>query len=78
MPAHESVLYTRVGCHLCDDALALLRKHGLEPRLVDIDKHPEFLEQFNTCVPVVEIDGRTRFRGRVDEILLRRILNAGR
>jgi hypothetical protein len=30
------------------------------------------------CVPVVVIDGKERFRGRVDERLLRRLLAAGR
>jgi hypothetical protein len=27
-------------------------------------------------VPVVEIDGQIRFRGRIDEVLLRRLINA--
>jgi hypothetical protein len=42
--------------------------------LVDIDADPKLLAGFDTCVPVVEIDGKVRFRGRVDPILLRRIL----
>ena len=70
------VLYTRRGCHLCKEAAELLLKHGLRPRQVDIDERPELREQFDTCVPVVEIDGRIRFRGRVDEVLLRRLLAA--
>lgn len=69
-------LYTRRGCHLCDDALALLRRHGLSPSEVDIDENPPLRELYDTCVPVVEIDGQVRFRGRVDEMLLRRLLNA--
>lgn len=68
------VLYTRVGCHLCEDAERLLIKHGLRPEKVDIDDDPALCEQFNTCVPVVEIDGKIRFRGRVNEVLLRRLL----
>jgi glutaredoxin len=70
------ILYTRRGCHLCDDALALLRRHGLSPSEVDIDDDPQLRERYDTCVPVVEIDGQVRFRGRVDELLLRRLLNA--
>jgi glutaredoxin len=70
----QVVLYTRVGCHLCDDAHALLVKHGLQPQLVDIDADPALRERFNYCVPVVEIDGVLRFRGRVNEVLLRRLL----
>ena len=67
-------LYTRTGCHLCDDAHALLVRHGLRARLVDIDSDSELRERYNDCVPVVEIDGRERFRGRVNEVLLKRIL----
>ncbi len=77
MTKPEVVFYTRQGCHLCDDALALLKRHGLAPREVDIDADPELRAKFDVCVPVVEIDGRVRFRGRVDERLLRRLL-AGR
>jgi glutaredoxin len=70
----DVVLYTRNGCHLCEDALALLRAHGLEPRLVNIDEDPSLRARLNECVPVVEIDGKVRFRGRVDPVLLRRIV----
>ena len=75
MPSNDVILYTRIGCHLCDDALALLRRHGLTPREIDIDADPELRAKFNECVPVVEIDGRIRFRAIVDERLLRRLLN---
>jgi glutaredoxin len=68
------LVYTRIGCHLCDDARAILEAHGLDPRLVDIDSDPSLREMFNDCVPVVEIDGKIRFRGRVDAVLLRRLL----
>ena len=70
------VIYTRNGCHLCEDAEALVRAHGLTPRMVDIDADAALCEQFNTCVPVVEIDGKIRFRGRVEPVLFRRLLQA--
>ena len=76
MPSHEIVLYTRADCCLCHDAHALLLRAGLSPRLVDIDGDPKLRERFTTCVPVVEIDGKIRFRGRVNEVLLRRILHS--
>jgi predicted thioredoxin/glutaredoxin len=69
------ILYTRKGCHLCDDALHLLESHGLQPSLQDIDADAGLLERFNECVPVVEIDGKIRFRGMVEPVLLRRMLN---
>lgn len=74
MPDIEVVLYTRKDCHLCDDALEVLKRYGIEPKLVDIDQHPDKLAEYNECVPVVEIDGRVHFRGKVNEVLLRRIL----
>lgn len=70
----QIVLYSRQGCHLCQDAAALLERHGLAFDLVDVDTDPELRQQYNECVPVVVIDGKERFRGRVDELLLRRML----
>ena len=71
------VLYTRQGCHLCDDARELLDRHGIRPICIDIDADVSLRERFNDCVPVVEIDGKICFRGKVDPVLLRRLL-AGR
>ncbi|MBX3424740.1 MAG: glutaredoxin family protein [Pirellulales bacterium] len=68
------VLYTRDGCHLCDEALAILQAQGLEPELVDVDADPVLRDQFHECVPVVEIDGTIRFRGRIEPRLLTRLL----
>jgi glutaredoxin len=72
----EVIVYTRNGCHLCDQAQTLLEQHGLRPTLVDVDADPALRERYNTCVPVVVIDGKERFRGRVDPRLLRRLLAA--
>ncbi|HEY1784372.1 MAG TPA: glutaredoxin family protein [Pirellulales bacterium] len=73
----ETIIYTRNGCHLCEIAEDLLRRHGLSPRLVDVDADPALRKQYDDCVPVVVIDGKVRFRGRVDERLLRRLLAGG-
>ena len=75
---HNVVLYTRVGCHLCDDARDLLQRHGLTPRLVDIAGETQLAAEYGDCVPVVEIDGRVRFRGRVNPVLLRRLLRGAK
>jgi glutaredoxin len=72
--APDVVLYTRDGCHLCDEARATLRDHGLMPREVDVDRHKALGDRFGDCVPVIEVDGKVRFRGRVDPLLLRRFL----
>lgn len=78
------VLYTRAGCGLCDEAHQLLQLEGCTVEPVDIDADPALRERFTSCVPVVEIDGKIRFRGRVSRVLLRRLIaatkqrNAGR
>jgi glutaredoxin len=75
MNAPAVILYTRAGCHLCEDAKALLLRYGLSPAEVDIDREPALRARYNECVPVVVIDGVERFRGRVNEVLLRRLLD---
>jgi len=77
MMPRRVVVYSRLGCHLCDEAIQLLQANGLRPEEVDIDQDPELQARFTTCVPVVEIDGRIRFRGRVHPLLLQRLLQAG-
>jgi glutaredoxin len=72
----DIILYTREGCHLCDDAAALLTRYGLHFDAVDVDADSELRARYDQCVPVVVIDGRERFRGRIDELLLRRLLAA--
>lgn len=71
----QIVLYSRQGCHLCDAAAAALKRHGLEFEVVDVDADPELRQRYDACVPVVVIDGKERFRGRVDELLLRRLVD---
>jgi len=72
--ARDIILYTRQGCHLCDEAEQTLIRCQLIPRLIDIDADPELTARYNECVPVVVIDGQERFRGRVNEVLLRRLI----
>jgi len=67
-------LYSRQRCHFCDDAAALLARYHLAFETIDIDTDPQLHARYNECVPVVVIDGKERFRGRVDELLLRRVI----
>jgi hypothetical protein len=67
-PLPELVLYTREGCHLCDESRALVqglledRAARALPiaRLVerDITTNPEWERQFFDTIPVVEVRGR--------------------
>ncbi|MBA63651.1 MAG: NrdH-redoxin [Planctomycetaceae bacterium] len=74
MSSRHAVLYTRNSCQLCDQARETLEIYGFSIDEVDIDKQPELLEKYDTCVPVVEIDGKIRFRGKVNEVLLLRLI----
>ncbi len=61
-PASERVvLYGRAGCHLCDQARAMLERvrdeTGEEFREVDIDADPALRERYGELVPVVTVDG---------------------
>ena len=68
-------LYTRKNCHLCDQAYEILTRHGMKPETIDVDGDPALQQRFTECVPVVEIDGKVRFRGIVNEVLLKRLLD---
>jgi glutaredoxin len=71
------VLYTRRGCHLCDDAWKLLEdarlRHGFTLETFDVDSNHDLTERYGMEVPVVTVDGVVRFRGRVNAVLLRRL-----
>jgi glutaredoxin len=72
-------IYTREECHLCHQAKDVLwsyRKWLPEIEEVDITTSPHLMAKFSEQIPVVEIDGQIRFRGQVNEVLFRRLINA--
>ncbi|AUB78362.1 MULTISPECIES: glutaredoxin family protein [Spiribacter] len=54
--------YTTSGCHLCDQALALLdpvaRRRGLRIECIDIMDDPAAEAAYATAIPVVACDAR--------------------
>jgi glutaredoxin len=66
----ELVLVTRQSCHLCDQALALLRELGHEPHLADVDADEELLRLYDWRVPVVLADGVIIGEGRIAKAAL--------
>jgi glutaredoxin len=70
----KATVYTRQGCHLCEEAQETLVRFGFQLELVDIDCDPALIQRYGNCIPVVVIEGRERFRGRVNPRLLRRLL----
>jgi hypothetical protein len=73
----DLVLVTRQGCHLCDEALALLRELGHEPLLADVDGDDRLFDQYDWRVPVVLLQGRPVAEGKIERATLARAL-AGR
>ncbi|MES1171347.1 MAG: glutaredoxin family protein [Actinomycetota bacterium] len=71
-------MYTREGCHLCDDALevvaAVCEASGSDYQLVDIDNDPELRERYGEQVPVVTVDGATVGFWRIDQGVLTQAL----
>jgi glutaredoxin len=71
-------LYGRPGCHLCDDARAVIEKvcaeTGEEYVEVSVDDDPELQRRFTDEVPVTFVDGRQHDFWRVDEARLRAAL----
>jgi glutaredoxin len=75
MTARRLVLYTRPGCHLCDDARDALKRVGEPFDEVNIETddalHAAYLER----IPVVTLDGAALFDFFVDEGVLRGLLD---
>ena len=69
------VLYTRRGCHLCEEAEDLLAAAGRQPVLVDVDTDAAARGRFGLRVPVLEVDGAVALEGRFDAARLARILS---
>jgi len=73
-------LYTRAGCHLCDDAKGVLtaaREHlSFDLDEVDIDADPQLRRLYNDEVPVIAINGSKAFKYRVTETELLKKLGA--
>jgi glutaredoxin len=73
-------LYEREGCHLCETARKRLdaarRRWGFALTTTDVDSDAALREQFGECVPVVTVNGKVRFRGEVNAVLLERLLRA--
>lgn len=68
-------LYTRVGCHLCEQAEQVLRSEQRTIPFalitVDIDRDPELVRRYGVRVPVVAVDGVELFEYEVPPDLLR-------
>ncbi len=73
-------LYSRPGCHLCDDARAVIEQVcaelGEAYTEVSIDDDPTLPKRFGEEIPVTFVDGRQHDFWRVDAARLRAALAA--
>jgi glutaredoxin len=73
-------LYSRPGCHLCDDARAVIAAVcadlGEAYEEVDITTDDDLEDRYRDEIPVTLVDGRQHDFWRVDEARLRAALGA--
>ena len=72
------VVYTRANCPLCDEAAEFLdeeqRHRGFQLEYRDIANDAELTRQHGDSIPVVEVNGMVRFRGRINPVLWKRLM----
>ena len=64
-------IYSRPGCHLCDDAKEVVERVRLRfpfsLRVIDVETDPELEKAYGEQIPVVFINGNKAFKYHVDE-----------
>ncbi|MGO1315927.1 MAG: glutaredoxin family protein [Cellulomonadaceae bacterium] len=78
-PSPRVEIFTRVGCHLCDDAVGLVAEvcepRGVAWRERDVDAEGgQVLAELSDLVPVVRVDGVQQGFWRIDRARLERAL----
>ena len=80
--ARDVTLYTRPGCHLCEEAKAvmgpLIAEFGARLREVNIDDDAVLRERYGLDVPVIFLGARKVAKHRVDARQMRRRLEEAR
>jgi glutaredoxin len=78
----EVTLYTRPGCHLCEDAknaiLPLLHEFGAELREVNIKNDAVLEGRYGLDIPVIYVGAHKAAKNRVDIKQFRRQLQESR
>lgn len=76
--AIKVTLYSKPGCHLCDEMEQVLEKarQGIEVTVeeIDISSDRRLLNTYGEEIPVLFIDGRKAYKYRVSEKDLKRRL----
>lgn len=78
MDKAQVIVYSRPGCHLCDEAKAVIENANCSERFtlaeVNIESDQELLTKYKYDIPVVTIDGVEAFRHRVDREEFRKLV----
>lgn len=78
-PVFKTVkMFSRSNCPLCDHAMEVLERYETllpDVEIVLIEHDPELIRRFGESVPVIEIDGKIRFRGGINPALLQRLID---
>ncbi|HEY6231833.1 MAG TPA: glutaredoxin family protein [Pyrinomonadaceae bacterium] len=70
MPAKLNVvIYSRPGCHLCDEAKQIIAAAGCTEDYalteIDIESSPDLLRRYQNDIPVITINGVETFRHKL-------------
>ena len=69
-------IYSRPGCHLCDEAKKVIERVGRRfpfvLSVINIETDPELEKLYGEQIPVVFINGNKAFKYHVDEAELER------
>lgn len=72
------IVYSRPGCHLCDEAKAAIQNAGVADRFtfeeINIESDGELLRKYRYDIPVVTLNGVEVFRHRVDKDRFRELV----
>jgi glutaredoxin len=75
-------IYSRHGCHLCDDAQAVLElmreELNFDIEVINIDEDAELIKLYSDQVPVIHIDGIHHDFYKVDPLRFRSSLEKHR
>ena len=72
------IVYSRPGCHLCDEAKEAIKLAGCDESFeleeINIRTNRELLLKYQFEIPVIMIDGEEAFRHRVDTKKFRELM----
>lgn len=73
-------VFTRDGCHLCEDAEETVRAEAGNARVrhIDVDADEALRTRYGDRVPVVVVDGREISEGKLAQGLVRRTVRRAR